>query len=128
MSSNATILVVEDEAPVRAMIRAFLKEFGGFKIVSARNTIEAEAQMKDHPIQVVVSDIQMPGEDGLSFLKRMKSLYPLTPVIILTAQDEDPELKQTAIENGATDYLSKINSMEHLVTAIKNSLRVKLSF
>ena len=116
------ILVVDDEPTIVDMIQDFLKE-EGFEVFSAGSASQALEEMKKTPADAVLLDIKLPDENGLKFLGKFKKLYPDTPVIILTGSGYDEEMMQTAIQNGASGYVSKETDMENMLVALKRQLK-----
>jgi DNA-binding response OmpR family regulator len=102
-----TVLIVEDEEPLRRVLRDLL-ERDGFHVLEANNGIQALDQIDRGAPDVVVLDLNLPQLDGFGVLSRLRS-KPATahlPVIILTAQgDEDSEVR--VLEGGADDFLTK---------------------
>lgn len=80
----AKILVVEDAAPVRRAIVAVLTTLGGHEVTAAADGNAGMAVLESAPIDLAVTDIWMPGEDGIAFLRRAKALHPTLPVIVVT--------------------------------------------
>jgi len=105
--AGKTVLIVEDEEPLRRVLRDLL-ERDGFHVLEAANGIQALDQIDRGAPDVVVLDLNLPQLDGFGVLARLRS-KPATaklPVIILTAQgDEDSEVK--VLEGGADDFLTK---------------------
>ena len=102
-----TVLIVEDEEPLRRVLRDLL-ERDGFHVLEANNGVQALDQIDRGAPDVVVLDLNLPQLDGFGVLSRLRS-RPATahlPVIILTAQgDEDSEVR--VLEGGADDFLTK---------------------
>ena len=107
---TATILVVDDEPDLEALVlRKFRKQIrdGAMAFVFARDGIEALQSIADHPdVDMVVSDINMPGMSGLEMLPRVRAERPDVPVIMITAYG-DAETRRKAIERGAVGLLTK---------------------
>lgn len=100
------ILVVDDEAPVRSIVAALL-EHSGYSPVTASGADEAiELLAQDPTYSLVLSDIMMPGIDGLALLDRISSDHPGLPVIMFTAV-HDIHVATSAFRRGAFDYLLK---------------------
>src|SRR5687768_5820697 len=106
-SAGKTVLIVEDEEPLRRVLRDLL-ERDGFRVLEASNGIQALDEIDRGAPDVVVLDLNLPQLDGFGVLSRLRS-RPATahlPVIILTAQgDEDSEVR--VLEGGADDFLTK---------------------
>src|SRR5262245_50989221 len=115
------VLLAEDHAPVAAQLRALLEQ--DFEVVA---TVEdghtllatADAVRPD----VVVTDIAMPGLDGLGATTALKSRHPGTPVVLITIHDE-PEMVRAGLEAGALGYVLKRDAADHLLPAVHLALR-----
>jgi putative nucleotidyltransferase with HDIG domain len=100
------ILVVDDEAPVRGIVAALL-EYSGYQTTTAGRVDEAiEVLSQDPGYSLVLSDIMMPGTDGLALLDRLSADHPGLPVIMFTAV-HDVHVATNAFRRGAFDYLLK---------------------
>lgn len=116
-----TILIVDDEATVRYATRRALEH--KFRIAEADGAATARIALQQEQPCVVLLDIVMPGEDGLSFLRWMHAQGHGQPVIMLTALD----MAQTAVEalrQGAADYLVKGCDISELRTRVENAVRL----
>jgi CheY-like chemotaxis protein len=116
------ILVVDDEPLIIDVTSEYLLE-AGFEVGSANSSAQALAEMEKSPADVMLLDIRLPDEDGLSFLQRFKKLYPNVPVVILTGSGYDENLMQTALQNGASGYVSKDTDLGNMVVAVKRLLK-----
>jgi DNA-binding NtrC family response regulator len=116
MQETVKILVVDDEEPLRRLLR---KELGrkGFVVEAAPDGQSALALLKEAPFDVILLDIVMPGIDGISLMKRMKT-DPSSPVIIVLTGKATVETAVEAMKNGAYDYLSKPYKLDELVMVI----------
>ena len=104
--SQQRILVVDDEAAVRSIVAAML-EHTGYSATMAEGAEEALHHLREDPtFDVVLSDIMMPGADGLSLLDQICADYPGLPVVMLTAV-HDIHVATNAFRRGAVDYLLK---------------------
>ena len=81
--ARGRVLVVEDEAYVRTSIAEVLGE-RGYDVDLAASVADALASLGRTPVDVVLTDLKMPGADGLDLVKRMRHAYPLIPVVVLT--------------------------------------------
>ena len=120
MSEDVTILVVDDDPDLLHLVAAFL-ERSGMRTVTAPSVSEAEARITQQPPDLIVLDLMMPGEDGLSFCRRLRATSGL-PVIMLTARAEDID-RIVGLEVGADDYLGKPFNPRELLARIKAVLR-----
>lgn len=80
---NGTLLIVDDEQEIREMLARNFK-MSGFKVLQAENGALALEQLKNTPVDVVISDIMMPVMDGVSLLREVRHQYPMTHIIMIT--------------------------------------------
>ncbi len=117
---SQSLLIVEDEASIREpLVRYF--ENNQFRVKGAPNAGEARTLLSAHAFDLVISDIMMPGEDGLSLCRHIRSTSNL-PVILLTARTEELD-RILGLEVGADDYVSKPFSPRELLARVKAVLR-----
>lgn len=116
----AQILVVDDEASVRLLIRRTLEE-QGYRVVTAADGNEGLAKLDQGGIDLVLLDINMPGLDGFQVLELIRRRSNL-PVIMLTGMAKASALHDT-LDIGADDYITKPFSPVELVARIKAKLR-----
>jgi len=101
----AKILVVDDEEGIRRQLTAILRE-EGYSAESAANGTEAIAIMKKQYFDIVITDLMMPGIDGMELLRHIKKDYPNTVVVMITAHGSE-RIAVEAIKAGAYDYIPK---------------------
>ncbi len=117
------ILIVDDDASIRKVL-GFILEESGYAVRTAASGAEAlETIAKDRP-DLVLTDIKMPGMDGISLLKKVRRLDDAVPVIILTAFGT-VETAVEAMKIGATDYLTKPISRDELTLVVRKTLHVR---
>lgn len=114
------LLLVDDEPSIHEPLSEYL-ESQGFIVTAAESAAEARSVMRAQTIDLVVSDIMMPGEDGLSFTRHLRESGNV-PVILLTARAEDTE-RIIGLEMGADDYVVKPFNPRELVARIRTVLR-----
>ena len=113
-AAGATVLVVDDDPFVREMIASILQE-GGCRVVTAGDGTEAAALFAANPgIGLIVSDMNMPGLDGLGLIAAIRGAGADVPIIILTANNEVSTAIQ-ALKNGADDYLLKDGNIQDTI-------------
>ena len=106
------ILIVDDDETIRSTLKDFL-EASGDSCYLASNAYEALSALPENPITLVISDIKMPGMDGIEFMKEAKQSFPDLDFIITTGYAS--EYSYTDIINaGATDYMTKPFKLEEL--------------
>ena len=117
------ILVVDDEAPIRDMLRMAL-ELQDFEVLEASDTRQAYQEIIDHSPHLVLLDWMLPGGSGVQFLQRLRKedLTKQLPVIMVTAKHDDDN-KVQGLENGADDYVTKPFVPKELIARINAVLR-----
>ena len=113
------ILVVDDDNRIRELVGEYLVE-NNFLVTTASDAQDAKKKLKIIKFDILVLDIMMPGESGLSLTKELKK-NDSTPVILLTAKAETKE-RIEGLEVGADDYLGKPFNPKELLLRIKNIL------
>jgi two-component system OmpR family response regulator len=118
---RGTILVVEDEEPIRDLVATALR-FRGFEVVEAGSGGEALGLARTANPSLIVLDVMLPDLDGFALCRKLRLGGDAVPVIFLTARD-DPADKREGFVGGADDYLTKPFSLEELVLRIDAVLR-----
>jgi len=116
--SSGSILVVDDEAKVRRLTALILKK-KGYKVVDARGARVALGCLQNEPFDLVITDLKMPEMDGLALLKRCRTLYPETDVMVLTAYGTIENAVE-AMQHGAVDYVTKPFSIAELTGKVSH--------
>jgi DNA-binding NtrC family response regulator len=111
------VLVVDDEPLKRATLQIELGEHG-YEVEVAGDAETARRLLDSHPVDVVVSDVRMPGMDGLELLSHVKKLHPETDVILMTAYGTI-ETAVLAIKRGAYDYIPKPFTTDELLVKLE---------
>ena len=114
-----TILVVDDEEDIRYALDIYLTQLG-YKVLKAENGEEAINLFKVFGPSIILTDIKMPGMDGIELLRKVKKENPETEVIMITGHG-DMELAINSIRNDATDFLVKPINDEALEIALKRA-------
>ena len=119
---SAKVLVVDDEVDLADMYARILGEFG-YVVVTARNGEQALERLREQDFDAIVSDINMPGMDGLRLLRCVRERDLDVPVLLVTGK---PALESAvqAVEFGALKYITKPIDMEGLLTAVGNAVRL----
>ncbi len=121
MSEDALILVVDDDARLRSLLQRFLSD-NGFRVTTAETAEQARDRLRYLQPDLMVLDVMMPGESGLSLTQSLKSEIGNLPIILLTAAGA-PEDRIAGFEAGADDYLPKPFDPRELVLRIRAMLR-----
>jgi len=121
MARKHTILVVDDEKNTRDGLRWSLEETGKYEVFSAANAEEALAVLRSRDIHLLITDLKMPGMDGMELLGVIRSELSATEVVILTGHGT-VESAVEAIKMGAFDYLIKPINLEELSLLVERVL------
>ncbi|MEH6633026.1 MAG: response regulator [Halopseudomonas aestusnigri] len=117
---NSTILVCDDEPHLREMVCEYLED-RGYPVREASNALALHGILAKEQIDLVILDINMPGQDGLTALMELRKIYDV-PVIMITAASEVVD-RIVGLEMGADDYLGKPVDLRELEARIKATLR-----
>jgi two-component system, OmpR family, response regulator len=120
MDSAPHIAVVDDHRDIRDLVGKYLMQHG-YRISLAENAVAFRRLLERNALDLVVLDVMMPGEDGLSVCRHLRSTTDL-PVILLTAMAEETD-RIVGLEVGADDYVSKPFNPRELLARIKAVLR-----
>jgi|AGTN01.1.fsa_nt_gi Response regulators consisting of a CheY-like receiver domain and a winged-helix DNA-binding domain len=121
METQPHILVVDDDREIRDLLARFLAKHG-LRVTTAKDGAEMDKALDDWAIDLVVLDLMMPGEDGLSLTRRLRGQGAAIPIIMLTAMGEDTD-RIVGLEVGADDYMPKPFNPRELLARIKAVLR-----
>jgi two-component system, NtrC family, nitrogen regulation response regulator NtrX len=119
------ILVVDDEAPIRELLQAYLQKHG-YTVTTAMTGGEALALADEVPLHLIILDVLL-GEDadGLELLATLKTAHPNLPVIIMTGIGFDEDLLQEALQKGASGYISKTLPLDQLLMEVHRALNYR---
>ncbi|HLY53764.1 MAG TPA: response regulator [Steroidobacteraceae bacterium] len=120
MERPAHLLLVEDDPEIRGLVADFLRQ-SGFQVTVAQDGGEMDRVMESDAVDLLILDIMLPKEDGLSLCRRVRSRGNM-PVIMLTARGSEID-RVVGLEMGADDYLAKPFSSHELVARIRALLR-----
>jgi len=120
MDSSPHILVVDDDREIRNLLGKFLGQHG-LRVTTAADGVEMRKALEDWSIDLIVLDLMLPGEDGLSLCRNLRAESDI-PVIMLTAMGEDVD-RIVGLEMGADDYIAKPFNPRELLARIKSVLR-----
>ncbi len=120
-SRKDRVLVVDDDARIRDLLRRYLDQ-EGFDVHVAEDSKALGKLMQREAVDLIVLDLMLPGEDGLSICRRLRASNDRTPIIMLTAKGEDVD-RIVGLEVGADDYLAKPFNPRELLARIHAVLR-----
>lgn len=115
-----TLLVVEDDRATLSLYRAGLKGLQGFRILTAQDGAQALETLRQEPVQVLVTDLNMPVMDGFNLIIKVSRQFPQVPIIVMTGLDESQHLN-TPLKLGAIQILSKPPRLSLLMDAIRTA-------
>jgi two-component system phosphate regulon response regulator OmpR len=120
-TNQLKILVVDDDARIRDLLRRYLTQ-EGFEVMVAEDGKALSRIIMRDTLDLIVLDLMMPGEDGLSICRRLRAANDRTPIIMLTAKGEDVD-RIVGLEMGADDYLGKPFNPRELLARVNAVLR-----
>jgi two-component system, OmpR family, phosphate regulon response regulator OmpR len=115
------ILVVDDDKRIRELLRSYLME-NGYAVSLAASPAEARERMRGIAFDLLILDVMMPGETGLSLISELRSKGFDVPVLMLSAMAE-PHDRISGLQSGSDDYLSKPFEPQELLLRLKSLLR-----
>lgn len=116
-----TILVLEDDKKLNYIVCSFLND-NGYHTLSCKNAEEAFDRMIEEPVDLIISDIMMPGMDGFEFASQVRKQDKTIPILFMTARD-DISSKQKGYHIGIDDYMVKPIDMDELILRLSALLR-----
>ncbi len=120
-ASGKHLLVVDDDPKLRELLRRYLSE-NQFEVSLAQDAPSMNRLIQREPFDLIILDLMLPGEDGLSIVRRLRAANDRTPVIMLTAKGDDVD-RIIGLEMGADDYLAKPFNPRELLARINAVLR-----
>jgi len=119
MNTRTTILTVDDSASMRQMISFTLKG-AGYEVVEAVDGRDAIEKMEIYPVQMLITDINMPNLDGIELVRkvRMHAVYRFIPIILLTTESQDTKRREGKAA-GATGWIVKPFKPDQLLNVVR---------
>jgi len=119
---SKTIMTVDDASTIRKMI-AFTLKGAGHEVIEAGDGAEALVALKARPVDLVITDVNMPNMDGLELIRRLRGLpqFLRTPILMLTTES-DPEKKAQGRAAGATGWIVKPFNTDQLLAIVAKVL------
>ncbi|HMK64833.1 MAG TPA: response regulator [Thermodesulfobacteriota bacterium] len=118
------ILIVDDEVDMLLLLKMILTEKTPYEIVTTPNPLEVEPLFKEKAFQLIITDLSMPGMNGIELIEVIKKLDPLVPVIIITAYGSI-ESAIDATRKGAFDFITKPFRKEQIFLTIEKALEFR---
>ena len=123
--TNKTILIIDDEEPIRELLKLTLQSAGFDSVLEASNGEDGLALATRYMPDLILLDLMLPGMDGLSVCRRLKSSPDtrMIPIIMLTAKSDESDIV-VGLEMGANDYITKPFSRKVLTARIRAQFRI----
>jgi two-component system, sensor histidine kinase and response regulator len=121
--NQAYVLIVDDDnALLQALPQAIYLRMNDVKVDTCDSALEALEQIKQHEYDAIVSDIKMPGMDGLALLGKIQELCPRTPTLLITGHG-DHSLAIQALRGGAYDFIQKPIERDYFIAALHRAIQ-----
>ncbi len=120
-ATGSVLMLVEDDDAIGRLVKQYLEQQAGWRVLWLRNGEEAVAELRRHPVRLMVLDVGLPGIDGFEVCRRVRAQSSV-PIVMLTARDEEPD-RVVGFELGADDYVPKPFSPRELEVRIRAILR-----
>ncbi|MFH0967513.1 MAG: PAS domain S-box protein, partial [Methanobacteriota archaeon] len=126
MTEKILVLYVDDEIDLLNLGKIYLERIGDFQVIPVPGATEAIALLKENLFDIIISDYQMPGMDGIAFLKYLKAKGNSTPFILFTGRGRE-EIVIEALNNGADFYLQKGGEQKSQFAELSNKIQTAVS-
>ena len=120
-ATGSVLMLVEDDDAIGRLVKQYLEQQAGWRVLWLRTGEEAVAELRRHPVRLIVLDVGLPGIDGFEVCRRVRGQSNV-PIVMLTARDEEPD-RVVGFELGADDYVPKPFSPRELDARISAILR-----
>ncbi len=117
---KATLLIIDDDPVIRKLLSRTLSD-EGYHCLEASGAVQAMDYLSQHPVDLVIMDIRMPGKTGIELLSEVKTTHPDISVIMATAINETSTAIQ-CIKQGADDYICKPFTIDEIIASVNRSL------
>ena len=126
MKKTEEVWVIDDDKSIRWVLEKALQQ-AEMQVICFENAVEVLSQLGGIPPDVIISDIRMPGMDGLSLLEKIRHVYPQVPVIIMTAYS-DLDSAVSSYQGGAFEYLPKPFDVDEAVDLVRRGVQQNEEF
>ncbi|MDT8347788.1 MAG: response regulator, partial [Flavobacteriaceae bacterium] len=117
------ILIIEDEAAIRRVLKNILsEEEAGYEVFEAENGVEGLEMLSSQQFDLVLCDIKMPKMDGMETLKHLRNEFPEVSVVMISGHG-DIDTAVECMRLGAYDYISKPPDLNRLLNTVRNALK-----
>jgi FixJ family two-component response regulator len=122
-STEKHIIFVDDEPEVRKVVARTLEQ-AGFKVSCCSRAADCLQKLRSRPCDLLITDVKMPGMDGIELLTKVKCIIPSLPVLVITGYGDIP-MAVRALKAGASDFLEKPLKRESFLSAVQFTLKGK---
>lgn len=120
----AQILIVDDEVDMLALLAMIINEKSSHRATTTNNPLEVPKLIKEGAFDLMITDLKMPGMDGIELIAEVRKIDKSIPILIITAYGS-VESAEDAIHKGAYDYITKPFRKEQILIAINRALEWK---
>jgi len=120
----AQILIVDDEVDMLALLAMIITEKSSHKATTTNNPLEVPKLIREGAFDLLITDLKMPGKDGIELIAEVREIDKSIPILIITAYGS-VESAEDAIHKGAYDYITKPFRKEQILIAINRALEWK---
>lgn len=113
---DAKVLFIDDDPNWREMASVALHD-AGYAVVTAQDASEAMEKSQDLPLGLIILDLNLGGESGLTFMKFLRCNHPEVPILLFTGMEHDDSTVRAMLDEGADQYLRK-SSIEELIVTV----------
>ena len=117
------ILVIDDEMDMLMMLRMLIEDNTDHSVETTNNPSEGLKRLSDEPFDLVITDLKMPGIDGMELFAEIRKSVPHLPVILITAYGSQ-EVADEAIREGISDFITKPFKKDRILFSIQRSLEL----
>ena len=119
------ILVIDDELDMLMLLRMVIEDNTSYEVETTNNPAEGLKMLTEEAYDLVISDLKMPGMDGLELFDELRKMRPDIPVIIITAYGS-PEAADEALKKGVADFITKPFRKDTILFTMKRVLELSL--
>ena len=121
---NERIMIVDDEPDMLMLLKMIIQDNTQYEVETTNNPVECIELLKQSHFDLVITDLKMPGIDGMELFKELRGLIPDLPVIIITAYGLE-EAADKAIMAGISDFITKPFKKERILFSIMKALEIR---
>ena len=120
---NERILIIDDQLDMLMLLKMIIEDNTRYEVETTNNPAEGLNFIEERPFDAVITDLKMPGIDGMELFHKLKGRYPNLPVIIITAYGSQ-EASDEAVQEGIADFITKPFKKERILISIRKALEI----